>query len=195
MDSKDKIFLRTRNEEALKVGSQLDYELALQFAEDVFKLRGTSNKVFFIGNGASNTIANHAALDYMSQTGIQTVCVNDAAILTAFSNDFGYDQVFSRYLKINYKPGDILVAVSSSGNSPNVLNAVNYMNNVGGTVYGFSGFSRVNKLAVLSKKNSFWANSKKYNVVESVHNLWLAMICDLLIEWMGEEVGVHGINI
>lgn len=168
--------------------------LAINFAKNVFSLRGTNNKIIFIGNGASNTIANHAALDYMGQTGVTTMSVNDPAILTAFANDFGYEKVFERFAKINFNEGDILVAVSSSGNSPNVVNAVNYVNSIGGKAYCFSGFDKDNELSKICK-NNFWVDNKKYNIVESVHNLWLAMICDLLIDWMGDGVGVHGIEV
>jgi len=194
MNKNDLDFLRNRTLEAKNVADSLDYELGVQLARDVMSLVGTNNKVIFIGNGASTTIANHASLDYMSQTGVQTICVNDPAVITAFSNDFGYDNVFERFMRINFKEGDILVAVSSSGTSPNIVNAVNYVKSVGGQTYCFSGFSKENTLMNISD-NNFWVDSDKYNVVEATHNLWLAMICDLLIEWMGDKVGLHGLEV
>lgn len=195
MNKEDENFLRGRIVETARVTQDnFDYNLAVSFAKRVFAMRGTSSKIIFIGNGASNTIANHASLDYMGQTGVTTMSVNDPAILTAFSNDFGYEHVFERFTKINYRDGDLLVAVSSSGNSPNIVNAVEYVQSMGGEVYCFSGFSPSNKLKRICE-NNFWVDSDKYNVVESVHNLWLAMICDILIEWMGDEVGIHGIKL
>jgi D-sedoheptulose 7-phosphate isomerase len=195
MSKEDNMFLKKRLNESLKVAVEcFDYTLAVELAKRVFGMRGTSQKLIFIGNGASNTIANHAALDYMGQTGVTAIAVNDAAVLTAFSNDFGYDGVFERYVKINCKPGDVLVAVSSSGNSPNVVNAVRCAQEMGNDVYCFSGFNVDNALYEMCDK-TFWVDSDKYNVVESVHNLWLAMICDLLIDWMGDGVGVHGIEV
>ena len=187
-------FLRVRTFEAYKKVVSLDFGLGVQFAKDVFNLRGTRNKIIFMGNGASYTIANHAALDYMSQLGIQTLCATDPAVLTAFSNDFGYDKALERFVKINYFEGDILVCVSSSGNSLNVVNAAKYVKSITGKVVTFTGFDKNNKLSEVSDMN-FWVDSKLYNVVESVHNLWLAMICDLMIEWMGDKVGIHGLNI
>lgn len=193
---KDIQFLKNRTNEAYNLVNTLDFESAVQFAKNVFSLietKPSSNKVIFMGNGASYTIANHASLDYMSQIGVTTMVVSDPAVLTAFSNDFGYDQALKRFVQINYNPGDILVCISSSGNSQNVVNAAEYVKTLGGNVISFTGFSKDNKLSRIADQN-FWVDSKVYNVVESIHNLWLAMICDLLIEWMGEKVGPHGLE-
>lgn len=187
-------FIKNQTEIAQKLTGTLNYEEAVKFAKKVWELRGTNNKVIFVGNGASNTIAMHAGLDFMNQTGVQTICVSDPAILTAFSNDFGYEGVWERFCKIYYKDGDILVGVSSSGMSPNVVNAAKYVKNNDGYVVGVTGFNKDNDLNKVADQ-VFWVDSKLYNVVESIHNLWLAMICDLLIEWMQDEVGVHGINL
>ena len=187
-------FLKNRTTEAHDQIMKIDWEMAREFAEEVFKMRENGNKVIFMGNGASYTIANHAALDYMGQTGVTTMCAADPAVLTAFANDCGYDEALKRFVQINYRKGDILVCVSSSGNSPNVVNAAKFVKLIGGNVVSFSGFSEDNELSKVADKN-FWVDSNKYNVVESVHNLWLAMICDLMIEWMGDKVGVHGIDL
>jgi len=192
--SEEKLFLKNRVQDAARASLNLELTSAYEFAEKIFELRKSGKKAIFMGNGASYTIANHAALDYMSQLGIQTLCAADQAVLTAFANDFGYDHALERYCKINYKKGDILVCVSSSGNSPNVVNAAKWVKAQGGTVVTFTGFEQDNKLSEIASSN-FWVNSKVYNIVESVHNLWLAMICDLMIEWMGDGVGTHGINI
>jgi D-sedoheptulose 7-phosphate isomerase len=193
---KDIQFIKNRTNEAYNLVNTLDFESAVQFAKNVFNLietKPSNNKVIFMGNGASYTIANHASLDYMSQIGVTTMVVSDPAVLTAFSNDFGYDQALKRFVQINYNPGDILVCISSSGNSQNVVNAAEYVKTLGGNVISFTGFSKDNKLSQIADQN-FWVDSKVYNVVESIHNLWLAMICDLLIEWMGEKVGPHGLE-
>ena len=187
-------FLKNRLQEAIRVSDTINLEEAYAFAKRVYSMRETGNKVIFMGNGASYTIANHAALDYMSQLGIQTICAADQAVLTAFANDFGYDNALQRFCKINYKEGDLLVCVSSSGNSPNVVNSAKWVKEQGGEVVSFSGFDKTNELSKICDQN-FWVDSKLYNVVEATHNLWLAMICDMMIEWMGDGVGLHGINI
>lgn len=187
--------LKGRLAETKALVESLDTRKAVNFAKLVWNLKGSDKKIFFLGNGASHTIASHAALDYMSQTGIQTACASDVAILTAFSNDFGYDRALERFLKINFRKGDMLICISSSGNSANVVNAASFVKGKGGSVYAFTGFEKENKLNEIAGENSFWVDSRVYNVVESIHNLWLAMICDVLIEWMGDGVGKHGIDI
>lgn len=194
MENTDYTFLFNRTNECFNRVMDLDMNKAIEFASKVFNFRESGNKVIFMGNGASYTIANHAALDYMGQTGVITICATDPAVLTAFSNDFGYDNALQRFTQLNYRDGDILVCISSSGNSPNVVNAAEYVKSIGGTVVSFTGFNSDNKLSKIADTN-FWVDSKYYNVVESIHNLWLAMICDLMIEWMGDGVGVHGIEL
>lgn len=194
MAENDYKFIFNRTNEAFLRVMDLDFTKAIDFAKQVFECRNTGNKVIFMGNGASYTIANHAALDYMSQLGIITMCAADQAVLTAFSNDFGYDKALQRFTQINYRKGDILVCVSSSGSSPNVVEAAKYVKGIGGNVVAFTGFSEDNNLSKYADKN-FWVDSRVYNIVESIHNLWLAMICDLMIEWMGDQVGSHGIEL
>ena len=99
----DDIFLKNRIDVAYKTINTLDIELAVKFAKQIFNLKETGGKVIFMGNGASYTIANHAALDYMNQIGVLTLCAADPAVLTAFSNDFGYEHALERFAKINYK--------------------------------------------------------------------------------------------
>lgn len=194
MENTDYTFLFNRTNECFNRVMDLDMSKAIEFASDVFSFRESGNKVIFMGNGASYTIANHAALDYMGQTGVITMCATDPAVLTAFSNDFGYNNALQRFTQLNYRDGDILVCISSSGNSPNVVNSAEYVKSIEGTVVSFTGFESDNKLSKIADTN-FWVDSKYYNVVESIHNLWLAMICDLMIEWMGDGVGVHGIEL
>ena len=190
----DKNFIQTRTELTKSLVGTLDYDEAIKLAKRVWSLRDTNNKIIFAGNGASNTIANHAALDYMSQIAVQTISINDPAIITAFSNDFGYDGALERYCKINFKKGDLFVAVSSSGNSPNVVNAAKYVKSVGGHITALTGFDKDNKLKNVAD-SVLWVDSTYYNVVESIHNIWLAMVCDLLTEWMGNKAGLHGIEL
>ena len=107
-------------------------------------------------------------------------------------DDFGYVHAFERYIKINFKEEDILVCISSSGNSENIVKAANCVLNKGGNVVSFTGFDENNKISKISTMN-FWVDSKIYNIVESIHNLWLAMICDVLTNLMKDSVGTHGI--
>src|SRR5262249_14111079 len=82
------------------------------------------NKIMFVGNGGSAGIASHLAIDYSKNGSLRAMAFNDAAALTCLSNDLGYDRVFSEQIALHAQPGDLLVALSSSGASANILNAV-----------------------------------------------------------------------
>lgn len=194
MDGDKDGILTLRTSAIAKLVETLNNELAVAFAKLIWERKSTGGTVYFAGNGASNTIADHASLDYMSQTGVRTHTISNPSVLTAFSNDFSYEKALRRFLQIQFHDTDLLVVVSSSGNSENVVLAADYVQSAGGKVVAFTGFNQNNRLAAIADLN-FYVESDVYNVVESVHNAWLASICDLLAHWMGEDVGIHGIEL
>ena len=138
------------------------------------------NKVIFAGNGASAAIASHGALDFTKQAGIRSICFNDSAFITAFANDYGYDNWVAKAISFHGEKGDVAVLISSSGSSPNIVNAAQYARENGIYVLSFSGFEQTNPLNQLGDVK-FWADSKAYNIIENMHQIWLLMICDLII--------------
>ena len=79
------------------------------------------NTLIFIGNGGSAAIASHMAIDFTKNGGIRAVAMNDASALTCLSNDLGYERVFAKQIEMHARAGDVLIAISSSGNSENIL--------------------------------------------------------------------------
>ena len=158
---------------------ELAEELAA--AKDILldtKERG--GKVLLAGNGASAGIASHYALDLTKQAGIRSLAFNDALLITAYGNDYGYDHWVARAIQHHGAGGDVAVLISSSGRSPNVVNAADACRELGIKVLTFTGFEPTNPLRQRGQIN-FWANSQAYNVVEAVHGLWLGLLCDLII--------------
>lgn len=95
-----------------------DYDTGITFLTEQFiKHKRNSSFVFFIGNGGSAAIASHMTADFMKNGGMNTYSLYDNAVLTCMGNDYGYEYVFSRPLESLGKQDDLLVAVSSSGNS------------------------------------------------------------------------------
>ncbi len=137
------------------------------------------NKLIFVGNGASATISSHAATDYTQHAKIRTVCFNDHSLITAFANDYGYDQWVVRALEAYADPGDVVVLISSSGSSPNIVNAAQYARTHDLHCVTFSGFSELNPLRALGETN-LWVDSDAYNVIESVHLIWILLVANLL---------------
>ena len=163
-------------------GRQIDYTSFLQRLVDCFyALHGATQKLFFIGNGGSAGISMHMNTDFLKNGRLSTHSMHDPATLTCLANDYGYDEVFSRQLAMAAGEGDVLVAISSSGQSENILRAAHLMNDLGGTVMTFTGFAPDNPLRQLGDFN-FYVPSDKYGIVESIHQLVLQQAVDELME-------------
>lgn len=128
---------------------QLDTRTVADVVEQLKEARRCQNTVFFIGNGGSAATASHMANDIgigvAAHNGgrqpIRALALTDnVAVMTAVANDNGYQNVFVDQLKIYYRPGDKLVAISASGNSPNVVVAAEWVRKQGGIVIGMVGF-------------------------------------------------------
>lgn len=83
------------------------------------------NKLMFIGNGASAAISSHMSTDFWKNGGMRAIAFNDSSLLTCIGNDYGYGFLFEKPIKMFADPGDILISISSSGRSPNILNGAN----------------------------------------------------------------------
>ncbi|MBQ9360523.1 MAG: SIS domain-containing protein [Lachnospiraceae bacterium] len=138
-------------------------------------------KTFFIGNGGSAAIASHMTADFMKNGGMNTVSLYDNAVMTCMGNDYGYDQVFAKPLSFLAKKGDLLVAISSSGRSQNIINAIEVMHENDGEVITFTGFDSDNPIRGMGDINVY-VPSDKYGMVESIHNLILQQIVDEIME-------------
>lgn len=108
----------------------------------------TGRQVFFVGNGGSGGNANHLANDFLyalSKTpgsGLRAhSLVSNPAVITCLANDEGYDQVFSLQLAVMARKGDVLIAFSGSGNSPNIVRAIEEAKDIGMTSYAVLGYS------------------------------------------------------
>lgn len=162
--------------------TELDYEAGMQVLVECFtRHKKVGTQIFFIGNGGSSAIASHMTADFMKNGGMKTYSLYDNAVTTCMGNDYGYEAVFSRPLAFLGQEDDLLVAVSSSGNSPNIVNAINTANAKNMETITFTGFGRDNKAGQLGAVNVY-VPSEKYGIVESIHNLMLQQVVDLIME-------------
>lgn len=134
--------------------------------------------IFFIGNGGSAGIASHMANDFSKNGGMPALCFNDGAALTCLGNDFGFEHVFAKQLEFHARHGDLLVAISSSGNSLNILLAIEAARTIGCGVVTMSGFSAENKLRKLGDIN-FHVGVKDYGLVEVAHTALIHAVVDM----------------
>ena len=125
-------------------------------------------KLMFIGNGGSASLASHMAIDWTKTIGIPALCFNDSAALTAISNDISYHDVFSQQITWFGYDCDVLFAISASGQSFNIIKAVDVAAEIGMKVITFSGFSPDNSLRAKGMVN-FYVPSNDYGLVECSH--------------------------
>ncbi len=164
-------------------GKEINLQDALiKSAEMVMKANSLGKKMIFIGNGGSAAVSSHKALDYWFTGKIRGIAFSDHAFLTCISNDFGYQNVFVKQIEMSADRGDILFAISSSGNSENIIQAVKEARRRGCSVFTFSGFKETNRLRRLGDLN-FYIPVQHYNKVESLHLL----LCDCILEIIVEK--------
>ena len=146
----------------------------------LLKVKNNGKKVIVAGNGGSAAMASHVAVDFTKQGKIRTVNFNDSDLITCFANDYGYENWVEKAVGFYGDKDDLLILISSSGNSKNMVNAAKTAKSLGIYVVTFTGFKSNNPLKEEGELN-FWLDSKAYNVVENTHQIWLLMICDLII--------------
>jgi len=151
-----------------------------QITEAVELISGT-NRIFFVGNGGSNSICSHMMEDFAKVLGYEAFTFSDPALITCFANDYGFEKAMAEWLKVYFKPGDILVAISSSGKSPNINNAVDYARTISQNIITLSGFKPENNLRNKGSIN-FYLNSDSYGIVECFHQTILHTILDTINE-------------
>lgn len=142
--------------------------------------------LYFIGNGGSAGIAVHMTADFLKNGQMRTVSMYNPATLTCLGNDFGYEYIFSKQLALLARSGDLLVAISSSGNSPNIVHGIETAKEKGCKVVTLTGFREDNRVRQMGDLN-IYVPSMEYGTVESIHNIILQAAVDILIEDEGER--------
>tara|TARA_B100001093_G_scaffold512331_1_gene581991 strand:+ start:2339 stop:2929 length:591 start_codon:yes stop_codon:yes gene_type:complete len=153
----------------------------LKKIKDIFiKTSKNGGKIMIFGNGGSAAIASHVTVDLTKNARIRSVNFNESDLITCFSNDYGYDRWVEKAIDFYADKKDILVLISSSGKSKNMINACKAAKRRKIKVISLTGQSKNNPLLKISDV-SLWINSKAYNYIENTHQLWLLTICDLII--------------
>lgn len=150
-----------------------------------FQVKKQGKQVFFVGNGGSAAIASHMTADFMKNGGMKTYSLYDNSVTTCMGNDYGYEFIFSRPLEFLANEGDLLVAISSSGNSQNIVNAIQVAQKREMQVVTFSGFQRENRIGSMGLYNVH-VPVCHFGMVESIHNLILQQIVDVIVGRDGE---------
>lgn len=131
-------------------------------------LRRNGNIIYMIGNGASASMASHFSADLAKNAHVHTQVFTDLALLTAIANDLAYDQIFVEPLRRRLTSNDMLVAISSSGNSQNVVKACRFATEIGASVITVTAMSPENEMRQIGDLN-FWIPANTYGMAETSH--------------------------
>ena len=159
-----------------------DYEIKNNIIKcvELIKDNPSNRRIFFIGNGGSNSICSHMMEDFAKILRIPTFSFSDPALITCFSNDYGYENAMKEWISIHLNPDDILISISSSGESKNIINATSFAKDKNIKIITLTGFNTSNTLKKMGDIN-FYLNSNSYGIVECFHQTILHIILDTLI--------------
>ena len=147
----------------------------------LIETKKNNSKIMIFGNGGSAAIASHVSVDLTKNANIRCANYNEADLITCFSNDYGYDRWIEKTVDFYGDEKDVIILISSSAKSKNMLNACKAAKNKKmSKIITLTGHDKDNPLSKLGDIN-LWINSKAYNFVENVHQLWLLTLCDLII--------------
>lgn len=165
----------------------------------LLKAYHSNKQVFIMGNGGSAALASHFACD-LSKGTLQNVyddkekrlraisLTDNVALMTAYSNDLGYEYVFSQQLKNLVNEGDVVIGISASGNSKNVINAINLAKKSKAITIGLLGFDGGKLKTLVDYK--ILVNSHNYGMVEDVHSSLQHMICFTIRERLQNQANI-----
>ena len=138
-------------------------------------------KILIFGNGGSAAIASHFSVDLTKNAKIRCTNYNESDLITCFSNDFGYERWVEMTIKYYGNKGDVLIVISSSGKSKNMINAcIAARKKKFSKIITLTGHLVNNPVKKLGDIN-LWVNSKAYNYIENIHQFWLLSLVDLVI--------------
>ena len=182
-----KVFAGSYFQHLSDVLSAIDKDEIAQFISTLLEARDRGATVFFIGNGGSASTASHFANDLTIGTNsyerpFRIVSLADnQAVITAVGNDFGYDEIFTRQLRILGQPGDVVVAISASGNSPNLVPAFEHAKSAGIKTVGLTAFDGGKLRQMADECVHVPTEAKEYGPAEDAHLILNHMVGNYLM--------------
>ena len=161
--------------------AEANSDILLSVSRSIREANDHSGKVIIVGNGGSAAIASHTSIDLTKAANIRSINFNESSLLTCLSNDYGYESWVEKALEFYADQNDILILISSSGQSKNIINGATKAKEMKLPLITLSGFTENNPLRSMGDIN-LWVASSNYNVVETTHQVWLLSIVDYLIE-------------
>jgi D-sedoheptulose 7-phosphate isomerase len=167
--------------------NSVNFDKLVELSCMIKKANKSSNQIILAGNGGSSSIASHLTVDLINAANIRAINFNEPSIITCFANDYGYKNWVAKALDCYANNGDVVILISSSGQSENMLIAAKKAKDIGMSTVTLSGFSKNNPLRTMGDVN-FWVDSSQYNIVEMAHHIWLLSVVDYIIANKNKEL-------
>jgi D-sedoheptulose 7-phosphate isomerase len=185
MSKKDLLFIKNYSNNFIKKfessSNNFLYKNLVKVKEILLLKKKNKRNVFIAGNGGSASIASHFSVDLTKNAKVKCINFNESNLITCFANDFGYENWLAKAIKFYAKKNDVLILISSSGSSQNMINAAKVAKNIGiEPIITFTGNKKNNNLSRHADIN-FWVDSKAYNYIENIHQIWLLSLVDMII--------------
>tara|TARA_X000000368_G_C22840002_1_gene627207 strand:- start:125 stop:679 length:555 start_codon:yes stop_codon:yes gene_type:complete len=175
------ILLKKYNNDFLKLAKidNINVKKLKKLFKLILEIKKKDKKIIIVGNGGSAAIASHFSVDMTKNGGVKCINFNESDLITCFSNDYGYENWVKEAIKFYSDKGDLIILISASGNSKNMLNAAKFAKAKKNKLITYTGFFGKNKLSKFGNLN-FVVNSKNFNFIENIHQYWLLSIVDML---------------
>ena len=161
--------------------NNVDSDLIEKSVKIINKTIKQNKGIFIIGNGGSASIASHVSVDFAKVARIRSSTFNNANLITCFANDYKYENWVTEAIKAYCHRKDLIILISSSGTSKNIVNAAKYCKKNKINLITLSGFNKNNPLSKLGSIN-FYINSTNYNFIEMSHHIILVSIVDIFTQ-------------
>ena len=185
--SRTKISLKNKDVHSFELGLDLVVEKLLQIGDE-------KRNLYLIGNGGSAGIAAHAATDFANVCKLKASTLHESSLLTCMANDYGYENAMARMLDLVLNSGDVLIAISSSGRSANIVNATAMAKKKSAYSITLTGFASSNPVRE-DGDLSIWVDSNDYGLVEVGHQFILHHISDRIGAELKERVNASEKNL
>jgi len=171
-------YLKQYNKSIYELINNVNANLIEQSVQLIQRSIHNKSKVYIVGNGGSASIASHVSVDFAKVARVPSSTFNNSNLITCFANDYGYENWVVEAIKAYTNINDLIILISSSGTSKNIVNAAQYCKDNNIDLITLSGFNKDNPLSTLGNVN-FHIESTEYNYIEMSHHIILLALVDI----------------
>ena len=171
-------YLKQYNKSIYELINSVNANLIEQSVQLIQRSIHNKSKVYIVGNGGSASIASHVSVDFAKVARVPSSTFNNSNLITCFANDYGYENWVVEAIKAYTNINDLIILISSSGTSKNIVNAAQYCKDNNIDLITLSGFTKDNPLSTLGNVN-FHIESTEYNYIEMSHHIILLALVDI----------------